>query len=213
MICENGEIHITQRTDGVFDAWRIEFIASQLGLELVEAVDFNICDYPGYHLKWAIGNADENFPSKTYKFRHPHPHSNISQCKEAASNSRSADIAIVYSTPFELSVQNGITAQYNDSEISTIMSETNELVQNENTSPSSNYCANHNLKQSEMGQEMDGGVVAEEKWVKHYCSSHKMLLVGEGDFSFSASLAAAFGSAHNMIATSLHSESKTVDHH
>ncbi|XP_019183093.1 PREDICTED: uncharacterized protein At4g26485-like [Ipomoea nil] len=40
MICENGEIHITQRTDGGFDAWRIEFIASQLGLELEEAFSY-----------------------------------------------------------------------------------------------------------------------------------------------------------------------------
>ncbi|XWS11410.1 hypothetical protein CRYUN_Cryun38cG0081000 [Craigia yunnanensis] len=44
-----------------------------------------------------------------------------------------------------------------------------------------------------------------ERWVRHYCSYHKMLLVGEGDFSFSASLAIAFGSARNMLATSLDS--------
>lgn len=46
---------------------------------------------------------------------------------------------------------------------------------------------------------------APERWVRHYCSSHKILLVGEGDFSFSASLAMAFGSATNMVATSLDS--------
>ncbi|KAF9589643.1 hypothetical protein IFM89_026668 [Coptis chinensis] len=44
-------------------------------------------------------------------------------------------------------------------------------------------------------------------WIKHYCSSHKILLVGEGDFSFSACLARAFGSASNMVATSLDSKS------
>ncbi|GMJ11592.1 hypothetical protein HRI_004828400 [Hibiscus trionum] len=44
---------------------------------------------------------------------------------------------------------------------------------------------------------------APERWIRHYCSSHRMLLVGEGDFSFSASLARAFGSATNMVATSL----------
>ncbi|KAF9589927.1 hypothetical protein IFM89_029543 [Coptis chinensis] len=44
-------------------------------------------------------------------------------------------------------------------------------------------------------------------WIKHYCSSHKILLVGEGDFSFSACLARAFGSASNMVATSLNSKS------
>ncbi|KAI3969543.1 hypothetical protein MKX01_020104 [Papaver californicum] len=45
-----------------------------------------------------------------------------------------------------------------------------------------------------------------ERWITHYSSSHKILLVGEGDFSFSACLARAFGSASNMVATSLDSE-------
>ncbi|KAL6524833.1 hypothetical protein OROMI_030426 [Orobanche minor] len=42
-----------------------------------------------------------------------------------------------------------------------------------------------------------------EKWIKHYSSRHRILLVGEGDFSFAASLARAFGNASNMVATSL----------
>uniref|UniRef100_A0A2N9FVU1 25S rRNA (uridine-N(3))-methyltransferase BMT5-like domain-containing protein n=1 Tax=Fagus sylvatica TaxID=28930 RepID=A0A2N9FVU1_FAGSY len=42
-----------------------------------------------------------------------------------------------------------------------------------------------------------------EIWKKHYSSKHRILLVGEGDFSFSLCLARAFGSAHNMVATSL----------
>ncbi|XP_031280350.1 disease resistance protein RPM1-like [Pistacia vera] len=41
-----------------------------------------------------------------------------------------------------------------------------------------------------------------EKKIKHYSSAHQILLVGEGDFSFAACLANAFGSAANMIATS-----------
>ncbi|KAK9673769.1 hypothetical protein RND81_12G188200 [Saponaria officinalis] len=39
-----------------------------------------------------------------------------------------------------------------------------------------------------------------------YMSKQTILLVGEGDFSFSASLAVAFGCASNMIATSLNSQ-------
>ncbi|XP_065871949.1 uncharacterized protein At4g26485-like [Euphorbia lathyris] len=45
-----------------------------------------------------------------------------------------------------------------------------------------------------------------EKWIKHYSNVHKILLVGEGDFSFAASLANAFGSASNILATSLDSQ-------
>lgn len=43
----------------------------------------------------------------------------------------------------------------------------------------------------------------EVKWARHYSSIHQILLVGEGDFSFSLSLANAFGSAVNIVATSL----------
>ncbi|XP_047313811.1 heavy metal-associated isoprenylated plant protein 41-like [Impatiens glandulifera] len=39
--------------------------------------------------------------------------------------------------------------------------------------------------------------------IGHYSNTHKLLLVGEGDFSFSTSIARAFGSASNMVATSL----------
>lgn len=43
----------------------------------------------------------------------------------------------------------------------------------------------------------------EEKWIEHYSSSQRILLVGEGNFSFSLSLAKAFASAINIVATSL----------
>ncbi|XP_019193293.1 PREDICTED: uncharacterized protein At4g26485-like [Ipomoea nil] len=70
MICENGEIHITQRTDGVLGELRIESIAFQQKLELVGVDDFNVFDYPGYSPKWETGsyNNADYFPSKTYKF-------------------------------------------------------------------------------------------------------------------------------------------------
>jgi 25S rRNA (uracil2634-N3)-methyltransferase len=55
-------------------------------------------------------------------------------------------------------------------------------------------------------QEQEPSSNTTEKWKKHYSSNHKILFVGEGDFSFSLSLAKAFGSAHNLVATSLDSQ-------
>ncbi|KAL1202620.1 hypothetical protein V5N11_006595 [Cardamine amara subsp. amara] len=50
-----------------------------------------------------------------------------------------------------------------------------------------------------------------EKWMRHYSSNHQILLVGEGDFSFSLCLASAFGSATNITATSLDSEDELCE--
>lgn len=44
-----------------------------------------------------------------------------------------------------------------------------------------------------------------ERWIKYYSSAHNILLVGEGDFSFSVCLGKAFASATNIIATTLDS--------
>ncbi|KAK3184582.1 hypothetical protein Dsin_031868 [Dipteronia sinensis] len=51
------------------------------------------------------------------------------------------------------------------------------------------------------------------KWIKHYNNRQKILLVGEGDFSFSSCLANAFGSATNMVATCFHSEDVQITKH
>ncbi|XP_027337460.1 uncharacterized protein LOC113851183 [Abrus precatorius] len=53
------------------------------------------------------------------------------------------------------------------------------------------------MEQEEVGEDA--------KWVTHYCSDHQILLVGEGDFSFSLCLAKSFASASNIVATSLNS--------
>lgn len=48
-----------------------------------------------------------------------------------------------------------------------------------------------------------GGGGKIEIWKEQYSSSQRILLVGEGDFSFSLCLAKAFGSASNMVSTSI----------
>ncbi|KAI9120049.1 hypothetical protein K1719_009018 [Acacia pycnantha] len=50
----------------------------------------------------------------------------------------------------------------------------------------------------------------EEKWHKYYSSHHHILLVGEGDFSFSLCLAQSFGSASNIVASSLDTHDQVV---
>ncbi|KAL6513959.1 hypothetical protein OROHE_019415 [Orobanche hederae] len=70
MVSENGEIHISHKTNGVHAEWKLESVASSHGLMLIEAVDFKLHHYPGYNTKRGFGG-DNNFdcyPSKTYKF-------------------------------------------------------------------------------------------------------------------------------------------------
>ncbi|KAK4355135.1 hypothetical protein RND71_024106 [Anisodus tanguticus] len=53
-------------------------------------------------------------------------------------------------------------------------------------------------------------VQEEEKKIQHYSSFHQILLVGEGDFSFSLCLAHSFGSAYNIVASSLQSYDEVI---
>lgn len=50
----------------------------------------------------------------------------------------------------------------------------------------------------------------EEIWRKHYSSRHRILLVGEGDFSFALCLAKHFGCACNIVATCLDSQGTII---
>uniref|UniRef100_A0A6V7QW28 25S rRNA (uridine-N(3))-methyltransferase BMT5-like domain-containing protein n=1 Tax=Ananas comosus var. bracteatus TaxID=296719 RepID=A0A6V7QW28_ANACO len=62
-------------------------------------------------------------------------------------------------------------------------------------------------EEGEGGEEEEEEEEEEERvrWAGHYSSAQQILLVGEGDFSFSLSLATSFGSASNIVATSLDS--------
>ncbi|PRQ30426.1 putative S-adenosyl-L-methionine-dependent methyltransferase [Rosa chinensis] len=50
----------------------------------------------------------------------------------------------------------------------------------------------------------------QEKRIMHYSSNQKILLVGEGNFSFASCLAKVFGSAKNMVATSRESRESVL---
>lgn len=71
MLSENGEIHITHKTNGFHKEWKLEALASLHKLRAVEVVEFNNMEYEGYNTKCGFGG-DNNFncnPSMTYKFR------------------------------------------------------------------------------------------------------------------------------------------------
>lgn len=52
-------------------------------------------------------------------------------------------------------------------------------------------------------EEADEEEEEEEKWLGQYSSTQSVLLVGDGDFSFSLALATGFSSGANLVATSL----------
>ncbi|KAK1583355.1 hypothetical protein Q3G72_022966 [Acer saccharum] len=75
----------------------------------------------------------------------------------------------------------------------------------------------HSMVMAAQETENEVGIQEEDdqevKWVNHYSSNHQILLVGEGDFSFSLCLALAFGSASNICASSLDSYDTVIQNY
>ncbi|PPD88356.1 hypothetical protein GOBAR_DD14709 [Gossypium barbadense] len=51
MLRANGEIHVNHKTNTPFSLWNPKKLASGCSLALIQRVDFNVEDYPGYHNK------------------------------------------------------------------------------------------------------------------------------------------------------------------
>ncbi|XP_019106856.2 uncharacterized protein At4g26485 [Beta vulgaris subsp. vulgaris] len=75
MVKEVGEVHVTHKTAYPFSRWNIKELASIADLILLEEVEFNLWDYPGYCNKKGEGhgsNCDMSFPiglCSTFKFQ------------------------------------------------------------------------------------------------------------------------------------------------
>uniref|UniRef100_A0A7C9FB12 25S rRNA (uridine-N(3))-methyltransferase BMT5-like domain-containing protein n=1 Tax=Opuntia streptacantha TaxID=393608 RepID=A0A7C9FB12_OPUST len=70
MIEEDGQIHVTHKSNAFFLKWDIPKLGTDQGLRLIQEVNFKRSKYPGYHTKYGFGG-DKDFdcnPSKTYKF-------------------------------------------------------------------------------------------------------------------------------------------------
>ncbi|KAI3949534.1 hypothetical protein MKW92_023454 [Papaver armeniacum] len=76
LLAADGEIHVTHKTNSFHCEWDLPELASEAGLRLIEQVDFNLSDYPGYSNKFGMMNGiimDSPFncqPSSTFKFGH-----------------------------------------------------------------------------------------------------------------------------------------------
>ncbi|XP_058782175.1 uncharacterized protein LOC131656483 [Vicia villosa] len=72
MLRENGEVHVNHKTTPPFDTWKIEKLAEQSFLMMIECVDFKQEDYPGYNNKRGHrSRCDDPFPlgkCSTFKF-------------------------------------------------------------------------------------------------------------------------------------------------
>ncbi|XVF76985.1 hypothetical protein PTKIN_Ptkin14bG0003700 [Pterospermum kingtungense] len=63
MLTENGEVHITHKTNYPFSMWKIEKLAKEVGLWLINEVPFFKGEYPGYENKRGHGiKCNKSFP-------------------------------------------------------------------------------------------------------------------------------------------------------
>lgn len=73
MLMVDGEIHLNHKVTSPYNKWRIEDLASECTLFLVECPVFNIKDYPGYENKRGVGSrCDMPFrlgECRTFKFK------------------------------------------------------------------------------------------------------------------------------------------------
>lgn len=72
MVTEGGEIHVTHKISYPYNMWKLEELAVEFDLHLLEEVEFRKVDYPGYYNKRGYGRrTNKTFPvgeCSTFKF-------------------------------------------------------------------------------------------------------------------------------------------------
>ncbi|RWR77026.1 heavy metal-associated isoprenylated plant protein 41-like protein [Cinnamomum micranthum f. kanehirae] len=204
MLCPNGEVHVSHKTSAPYDRWNLEELAWTCSLTLTECVNFEKADYPGYDNKRGDGaGCDMPFhlgECSTFKFR-----INTKKAKmisEAmAENQNVAGVSFFPGSERGklLAVLQQLYEHPQHVEESAQVTKQQKMIEDDTTDDDDD-------DEEEQEQEQEEQEEEEGKWVKHYSSLHEILLVGEGDFSFSLCLANAFGSASNIVTTSLDSD-------
>ncbi|KAL6999075.1 25S rRNA (uracil2634-N3)-methyltransferase [Sarracenia purpurea var. burkii] len=75
MLSSKGEVHVTHKTAYAFNKWKVEVLAENEGLCLIEEALFSKFYYPGYENKRGDGSkSNDTFPvgqCSTFKFAMP----------------------------------------------------------------------------------------------------------------------------------------------
>ncbi|KAH0465084.1 hypothetical protein IEQ34_005187 [Dendrobium chrysotoxum] len=204
LLTKNGEIHVSHRDDEPYIRWKIRSSANKRGLILKEMVEFQKKDYPGYHNKRGGDiKSNKTFPlgdrSFTFKFS---LNKDLEDHEILRKHFHDLMIYIIFNF---CHVGLDVMLFEGDVEIILYCKMLNDEI-NANHWDDQPYTQSRIRKaaaSSSSGKTTGGNAEGTtEKCVKHWSSSQRILLVGEGDFSFSACLARDFGSAKNMVATS-----------
>ena len=130
------------------------------------------------------------------------PSSNLGIINGASPQNSRSDDALNLSIPAKLKIQ----VVGDEKQVSARLQQYNIIDKKEEITRGVVWKNCYDYRSCEQEEDLEEQTLSiEVRWIKHYSSEYKILLVGEGDFSFSASLAVAFVSATNITATSLDS--------